>query len=519
MCVDVGNKGAPMMAAMQVGQQPYMATMHAEVPLWHHQGEQQWQQQQQHEQPWGQQLQQASAADDDAVRRRMQMLRLRAELQQERAQTTDVELDMEQARGAAKDLSGQQSVIRARQKDLDKAQQGSSYRTALGGVPAENGHENGHVGAAEPPPPRALRSDLAANHAAQDDNGSGSDAAAARRPSEPMQAWGYEEVAEHGGTGEVLWKRPETTAVGWHWLTERQRNNMRRAQERLEAREILAERDAAAEGFLRRMPGPGHPVGSHRDNIRDGLRHPAELYGIGRWRRGEDAAEHRGVQEMLAPPMRNAGKGDPARDAAREAEVAAWERLYEQPRTTTQARATAAAWAHERTLMDEEWASLRRRKLHLLRSGIQGSAARKGDVQESLALGKVWVGHLAEELESTKLRLAKEKRREHEVKQAEEFRVQLERQQGASADSVEIDANLRASGRGASSGSGGKQQTGGSRSRQNSLKKAYIKHAGRAASGTSRGRDKGRAGADRARGGHKQKEGGWRSFDMSGPPL
>lgn len=310
------------------------------------------------------------------------------------------------------------------------------------------------------------------------------------QPTKPMDAWGYAAVAENTQTGEVLWQRPETTAVGWHWLSERQRNNMRRAQERLEAREILAKRDAAAEGFLRRMPGPGHVVESHRDNVRDGLAHPAELYGIGRWRRGETASEHTGVQDMLAPSPRNLGTGDPARDAAREAEVAAWERLYEQPRTTKQERASASALAHERSLMEEEWASLNRRKLHLLRSSIQESRARSGDVHESLALGKVWVAHLADEVQTTKLQVAAARKRQDELKAAEEFRAQLEQQGGAAP---------------------------GNNGRDGGLRKAYIKSA--AGAGTP-ARHSGRSSRHGCgQGSRKKMEAGWRSFDMSGPPL
>lgn len=310
-----------------------------------------------------------------------------------------------------------------------------------------------------------------------------------------MDAWGYEQVAWNTQTGEVLWQRPETTAVGWHWLSERQRNNMLRAQERLDAREILAKRDAAAEGFLRRMPGPGHVVESHRDNVRDGLAHPAELYGIGRWRRGEAASEHTGVQDMLASSTSNVRTGERAQEAAREAEVAAWERLYEQPRTTKHERASASALAHERSLMEEEWASLNRRKLNLLRSSIQESRARSGDVCESLALGKVWVAHLAGEIQATRLQVAAARKRQDELKADEDFRTQLQQQGGAAP---------------------------GNDGRDGSLRKVYIKSsAGTGAPARHSGRSSRRVcgqGIGSCPHSRKKMEAGWRSFDMSGPP-
>ncbi len=419
------------------------------------------QQQQQQQPPW---VQWVPHAEDEHVRRRLAMLGLAAEMQQERAKTTDIEVDLQQVRSAAKDL-----------KSGDQAQREGRYSSSS--TREDSAVEEQSM---------AMRPDVLTDseaHAA-----SNSSNIAVRRTTRPRDVWGYEAVAENAGTGEVLWQRPETTAVGWHWLSERQRNNMRRAQERLEARDILAKRDAAAESFLQRMPGPGYVAESHPDSVRDGLIHPAELYGIGRWRRGEASSEHRGVQEMLAPSMGNLERGDSARDTAREAEVDAWERLYEQPRTTKQERASASALAHERSLMEEEWASLNRRRLHLLRSSIQKTHAHNGDVKESLALGKVWVAHLAHEVQSTKIRLGAEKKRQHELETAEEFRVQLDRQQGFGRVPP-------------------------SRERDSGLRKAYIKCAAGSAEGSS-----GSASMQGCRR-RKKQEAGWRSFDMCGPPL
>jgi hypothetical protein len=403
--------------------------------------------------------------EDADVRRRFAMLALEAEMQQERANTVGIEVELQHVSSAAKDLQ-------------------TSYKASLGG-----GYSYGSCGNSA----AFVDGENAQEDSATEEKTHGASNTSdmpVRGASRPMEAWGYEAVAENAGTGEIIWQRPETTAVGWHWLSERQRNNMRRAQERLEARDILAERDAAAESFLQRMPGPGYVAESHPDNVRDGLIHPAELYGIGRWRRGEASSEHRGVQEILAPSIRNLGRGDSARDAAREAEVAAWERLYEQPRKTKQERASASALAHERSLMEEEWASLNRRRLLLLRSSIQKAHARNGDVKESLILGKVWVRHLADEVQSTKVRLGEVKQRQHELKTAEDFRVQLERQQGFG-------------------------RIPGSSGRNSGLRKAYIKCAAGSAEGSSS-----RTSTQGCRQhSWKKQEAGWRSFEMCGPPL
>lgn len=425
-------------------------------------------------------------AEAENARRRMTMMALRAEMQQAREATTDISMDLQKVHDATQDLYRIQATGAASQMQV-------GYHHDSTVPPTEEDCEQLSVEEAQSMVPRPDRTAEYEGHVANNNRDSGK---FARQASGPTEAWGFHAVAENGTTGEVLWRRPETTAVGWHWLNERQRNNMRLAQERIEAREVLAKRDAAAEEFLRSMPGPGHVPESHPDNVRDGLTHPAELYGIGRWRRREAASEHPGVQKMLTPSPCGLGTDTLVRDAAREAEIAAWERLYEQPRKTKQERASASRLAHERSLMEEEWASLNRRKLHLLRSALQESHARHGDIKESLALGKVWGSHLAGEVQTTKLRLASSRHRQSELKKTEEFRVQLARQQGGAAE-------LHPARRGAPAGAG----------RDSGLRKAYIKSSAGAATLTQA-----RSQQD-CRQSRKRMEAGWRSFGMCGPPL
>ena len=344
----------------------------------------------------------AAAAQADA-QRRLQAHALRHELLRDSGERTAIETELGDARHA-------KAALRKRQAAVD-AERGSGYRTGSRVL-----HD------ANPPDTSEAEAAAAANGVLHVSVG---------RPSAehggPKEAWGQATVAESAATGETVWERPSTTAVGWHWLTERQRNNMRLAQERLAAREALASADAAADPWLRRMPGPGFNAPSHADYARMGLTHPAELYGLGKWRRdGEDPR----IEGLLTPPDPDAVVGDAARDAAREEEIAAWTRLYEQPRATRHDRAAASQQAHERSLLEEEAASLRRRQLNLLRSGILATENRAKDIRESLALGRVMTAHLREEVAEAKALRREREEEERVAQQTREFEAAQAAQRG-----------------------------------------------------------------------------------------